>query len=239
MESNFEMNRLGLRFNGIARIYFEGIIIKLTGGGSMEFLKFSKEESRLIFIICAVSALGIFINLCSGYSQWAAGSEGAATEVIESVNFPLDINTCQAAELMALKGVGPAMAAKIIAYREKNAGFKTRCEIKKVGGIGERLYEAVKDKIMVADDPSPQIDDPQEFELYENAENSQEPKIDINSASVEDFKNIKGVGAKVGEKIIEFRRNNGGRIESLKSLGAIEGIGKKRMRKLNKHFVIY
>ncbi len=201
----------------------------------MSIFNFSKEDLRAAGIVAGILLFGFFINLCSGYSEWAAGSQ--VETVSESVIFPIDLNACSQAELVALPRVGAAIARRIIEYREKNEGFKTRCEIKNVSGIGERFYESIKDKISVSNDPAPDCD--QYFNGEEEAGNQSVFKIDINAATVEDFKNIKGLGRKVGEKIIEFRQNNGGRIESFKSLKGVEGIGIKRMRKINKHFIIY
>lgn len=59
----------------------------------------------------------------------------------------VNINTGTVEELDKLPGVGPAMAAKIIEYREKNSGFKDINEIKSVSGIGDKLYERIKDLI--------------------------------------------------------------------------------------------
>jgi competence protein ComEA len=46
-----------------------------------------------------------------------------------------------------LSGIGPAIAQKIIDYRTKNNGFRNVEEIKLVSGIGDKLYEKIKDKI--------------------------------------------------------------------------------------------
>lgn len=202
----------------------------------MAAFNFSKEELRTVFIIVLISFFGVFINLCSGYSDWAAGSESSGGAV-ECVSYPIDINACGTEELTSLPGIGPAIARKVIDYRSKSGGFKTRCEIKKVGGIGERFYELIKDRIFVPDDPTPELD---EFAGAGDETGGEAVcRMDINAASAEDFGAIKGLGRKAGEKIIEFRNNNGGRIDSFKQLGGIEGIGKKRMQKLNKYFVIY
>lgn len=201
----------------------------------MTIFNFSKEDLRASGIVAAILFFGFFINLCSGYSEWAAGSQDET--IPEIVNFPIDLNACGEAELIALPRVGAAIAKRIIEYRKKNEGFKTKCEIKNITGIGERFYESIKDKIFVSNDPSPDCDE--YVDIDEETGAGGVCKIDINSASLEDFKNIKGLGRKVGEKIIEFRQSNQGRIESFKALSGIEGIGKKRMRKLNKYFVIY
>ena len=59
----------------------------------------------------------------------------------------ININTATAEELDKLPGIGPAIAGRIIDYRNKNGGFMNVAEIKLVSGIGEKLFEKIKDKI--------------------------------------------------------------------------------------------
>jgi competence protein ComEA len=61
----------------------------------------------------------------------------------------VDINKANREKLEVLSGVGPAMAQKIIEYREKNGGFKDINEIKMVSGIGDKMYEKIKEKIKI------------------------------------------------------------------------------------------
>jgi competence protein ComEA len=61
----------------------------------------------------------------------------------------VNINTANKDELCALKGVGPAIAVRIIEYREKNGKFKTIEEITEVKGIGDATFEKIKDLIVV------------------------------------------------------------------------------------------
>ena len=61
----------------------------------------------------------------------------------------VNINTASASELTSLDGVGDATAAKIIAYRQANGSFSSVEEIKKVSGIGDKKFEAIKDRITV------------------------------------------------------------------------------------------
>lgn len=55
---------------------------------------------------------------------------------------PVDINSASAAQLSdSLKGVGPAKAAAIVAYREQHGPFRNPQELTKVKGIGDSLLE--------------------------------------------------------------------------------------------------
>ena len=66
-----------------------------------------------------------------------------------SKNNLVNINTADAEELATLKGIGQAMAQRIIDYREQNGAFKSIDEIKNVRGIGEKKFDAFKDKITI------------------------------------------------------------------------------------------
>lgn len=57
------------------------------------------------------------------------------------------INLATIEQLDTLSGVGPSIAKKIIDYRTKNGGFKNIEELKLVSGIGDKLFEEIKDGI--------------------------------------------------------------------------------------------
>ncbi len=56
----------------------------------------------------------------------------------------ISINSAGLEELCMLPGVGPAIAERIIAYRDENAGFKSLADIMNVKGIGKATYEKIK-----------------------------------------------------------------------------------------------
>ncbi len=59
------------------------------------------------------------------------------------------MNTASAEELDTLPGIGPAMAQRIIEFRETEGAFTSIEDIKKVKGIGEAKFEKMKDKICI------------------------------------------------------------------------------------------
>ena len=61
----------------------------------------------------------------------------------------VNINTANSAELQKLHRVGPAIAKRIIDFREQNGNFQTIEDIKKVRGTGEKTFEKMKDQITV------------------------------------------------------------------------------------------
>lgn len=59
----------------------------------------------------------------------------------------ISLNQASLEELDKLSGIGPALGGRIIDYREKNGGFKNINELKLVSGIGDKLFEKIKDDI--------------------------------------------------------------------------------------------
>ena len=67
----------------------------------------------------------------------------------EEQNGKININSADANKLMELSGIGQSKADAIVEYRESNGGFKSISDIKNVSGIGEALYERIKEKIEI------------------------------------------------------------------------------------------
>ena len=61
----------------------------------------------------------------------------------------INLNTASEKELQELPGIGPAMSARIIKYRETNGAFQSIEDVKKVRGIGDATFEQMKDKVTI------------------------------------------------------------------------------------------
>jgi competence protein ComEA len=62
---------------------------------------------------------------------------------------PINLNTATALQLEELPGIGPSLAASIIAEREKLGGFKSVGQLQDVRGIGELRFADIKDLVSV------------------------------------------------------------------------------------------
>ena len=65
---------------------------------------------------------------------------------------PVNINTADAETLaIELTGVGPALAAAIVEYREQNGAFENADSLMHVSGIGARIIEMNRSNILLSD----------------------------------------------------------------------------------------
>lgn len=62
---------------------------------------------------------------------------------------PVNLNTATGAELETLPGIGPALAAAIIAERERRGGFSAVEQLRDVRGIGEARFAQLRDLVVV------------------------------------------------------------------------------------------
>lgn len=84
-------------------------------------------------------------NELLGESNTSSNNSTASGETQSVVN----INTATKAELMTLTGIGEVKAKAIIDYRNENGNFSSTEEIMNVSGIGEKIYEKIKNRITV------------------------------------------------------------------------------------------
>ena len=78
-----------------------------------------------------------------------ASEKTETEEENKTVTGKVNINTATASELQTLNGIGEAKAKAIIEYREKNGNFEKIEDIKNVSGIGDSVYDKIKDNITV------------------------------------------------------------------------------------------
>ncbi len=61
----------------------------------------------------------------------------------------VDLNACRAEDLDALPGIGPALAERIVAYRDEHGPFRSMDELRKVKGFNKSLSASLKDSLYI------------------------------------------------------------------------------------------
>jgi competence protein ComEA len=79
-----------------------------------------------------------------GMTQNGKPARTTRTVVKATPSSPINLNAATPAELETLPGVGPAMAERIVEYRQKNGGFKKVEDLMNVKGIGEKSFLKLK-----------------------------------------------------------------------------------------------
>lgn len=79
------------------------------------------------------------------------GGAGTSSQNLVKSGVPvkININRASAKELESLPGIGPALSERMVNYRETKGLFASEEEIKSVSGIGEKLYDQIKEYISV------------------------------------------------------------------------------------------
>ena len=125
---------------------------------SSEIKKMTEEEVKVIVEECICETEETI--QCDGSSIIEVGdktednndvnnNDSSKDNVVLENNTKININTASLEELMTINGVGETKANAIIEYRDTSGGFKTIEEIKNVSGIGDALYNKIKDNITI------------------------------------------------------------------------------------------
>lgn len=139
------------------QVYVGGAV---TAAGVYHLMEGDRVHQALALAVPLPSAdlryLGMARELVDGESilvpelQPGESGQSAGNSIQSSAGGKININRASSAELDAgLEGIGPGLAQQIVDYRNTNGPFKKVEDIRKVGGIGEKRFEAIKDNITV------------------------------------------------------------------------------------------
>lgn len=99
----------------------------------------------------ALGVLLVAMFFAGNLAMVAAGRVYAQPKTDHQASAPVivNINKAGAEELDKVRGIGPAMAQRIIEFRDQNGPFKTVDDLVQVRGIGGSKLQKIKDQITV------------------------------------------------------------------------------------------
>ncbi len=77
----------------------------------------------------------------------STGSGGSAVAGVSEML--IGINSAGLPEIQRLDGIGPVLAARIVAWRERHGRFQTVSQLNKVSGIGPKKYAGLKEQVLI------------------------------------------------------------------------------------------
>lgn len=132
----------------------------------------------------------------------------------------IDLDRASAEELARLPRIGPALAARIVAFREEHGPFGSLDGLDRVPGIGPTHMESVRPHAVFTGTPR-------------GARTALHgvPLVSLNTASMNELTQLPGIGRARAGAIVEDRRRHGP-YRKLEDLTRVRGIGLQTVERL-------
>lgn len=116
-------------------------------------LELSKNERSAVIILLIILTIGLGVVAYQKTRPCATlemdSFEAAGIEDLIGVKGRININEATAQDLEKLEGIGKSLAGRIIAYRDSQGRLASSGELKNVKGIGDKLFDKIKDRVSV------------------------------------------------------------------------------------------
>lgn len=106
------------------------------------------EDGMKIYVPSAEEAKAASASGGEALGGAAFGGDGSSPSGSEK---KVNLNTADKEELMTLNGIGESKAESILAYRKEQGAFKRIDEVKNVSGIGDGIFNKIKENITITD----------------------------------------------------------------------------------------
>jgi len=111
-----------------------------------------KLEKRILIFLLGMLLFGtgvvVYKKSCpAGSLHLERPYYNGSPATIENISKKININKASPEELAGLNGVGPVLAGRIAEYRLKKGLFISAEDLKKVPGVGDKLFLKIKDSI--------------------------------------------------------------------------------------------
>ena len=208
---------------------------------------FEKIKEYKIIIICA--GLGLVLGgffLLKPATQTPTKEANLQAEVTSVSNDATDEkedkNQKEESVKQDLITVDVKGAVKAPGIYDLPVGSRINDAVQKAGGLTDNadsksinLAQKISDEALVY---VPTKEEAISQDTHSNASNTKEnKKVNLNKASLEELKQVKGLGAKRAQDIIDHRESNG-KFKSVDELKKVSGIGAKTIEKLKEYVTV-
>ena len=210
-----------------------------------ELIEKIKEYKIIVICVSLGLVLGGFF-LLKPVAQTPAKETKVQTEVTtvskDSTDVKEDGNQKEEVVEQDLITVDVKGAVKTPGIYDLPVGSRINDAVQKAGGLTDNadnksinLAQKISDEALVY---VPTKEEATSQATQSNASNSKEnKKVNLNKASLEELKQVKGLGAKRAQDIIDHRDSNG-KFKSVDELKKVSGIGAKTIEKLKEYVTV-
>ena len=103
--------------------------------------KASFTKGLLVLTVLAAAGAGL-----TGHPAYAASNKDVKIENPQKV---VNVNTATSEELQTIRGIGPAIAGRVLEYRKEHGRFEKIEELAKIHGIGEAKLQRIKAQVSI------------------------------------------------------------------------------------------
>jgi competence protein ComEA len=182
---------------------------------------FKKEDLKRIYSIpeSQYQLLEPYIRIAEIKSERKFAREIAFSKAAHpnlKSQFPvIEINAADSVTLLKIRGIGPSFASRIIRFRNRLGGFYKLDQLQEVYGIDSIKFSQIKDQIRV------------DADLIQ--------KINVNTATFEQFKKQPYLSYKQINALIQYRRQHGN-FKTIDDLKKIVVLNEEIIRKIEPYF---
>lgn len=217
-------------------------------------MKLTDDESRALTFITGLLLLSLAVRIGAarepvdvagaGAVDLAAHTEAARAAVEEGERRAralgpgerIDPNAADAVELDRLPRIGPALADRIVADRERNGPFRTVEDLRRVRGVGTAVLEGMRPHLEIsAAARRGGLHGGMAGRTHGAAGGP--PAVDINTADTAALRTLPGIGPALAARIVAYR-DSAGPFRDLEELAAVRGIGPATVERLRDRAVV-
>ncbi len=135
----------------LARDELPGLDVSLRGAASIA-RRAQDPLAELVKIEPKAIGVGMYQHDVN-QTQLADALAGVVEDVVNRVG--VDVNTASAALLTYIAGIGPALAGRIVSYRDAHGPFSTRETLRAVKGLGPKAFKQAAGFLRIRDGRNP------------------------------------------------------------------------------------